>query len=244
VIGLFVAAALAGPPSGVQPDLADPRVKLATQLDILEGLLDNGMADQALSMVGEMHRQGVHEVELDILEGRAMHQGGLDHDAERLLRAVTRRAPGNAAAWAQLGIVLADTGNVAEAVTALKKAARFAPRDPDVLNNYGFVLLAAGEPSEALETFRQALAIDPASERTRNNLGFVLVRLDRYDEALEAFRAAARTESDARYNFGAACEQKGDRAAAIVAYEAAVRFEPGHPSAVPALSGLLSEATP
>jgi tetratricopeptide (TPR) repeat protein len=236
--------ALAGPDSGLQPDLSNPRVKLATQLDILDGLLDAGMSGQALSMVGEMHKQGVSEVELDILEARAMHIEGLNHDAERLLLTVTRKFPRNAGGWAQLGIVLADAGRLPEAAEALKKASRLAPRDADVHNNYGYVLLASGATEASLEAFRDALAIDPASERTRNNLGFALVRLDRYDEAMETFRSAASTEADARYNFGAACEQKGDRASAIIAYESAVRAQPGHAGAGPALSRLLSEVSP
>ncbi len=244
MITLLLPLAFAGTEPGIQPDLANPRVKLETQLDILEGFLNNSMPDQALAMVGEMHKQGVRSVELDVLEARAMHLEGLDHDAERLLRKVTRSSPGHATAWAQLGVVLADGGQLAEAASALKKAARLAPRDADVLNNYGFVLLASGQSEPALEAFRQALAIDPASERTRNNLGFALVRLDRYDEAMETFRAAARSEADARYNFGAACEQKGDRASAIVAYETAIRFQPGHPGAVPALSRILLESSP
>jgi Tfp pilus assembly protein PilF len=241
---LLLAIGVAGAEPGIQPDLTNPRVKLETQLDILEGFLDNQMAPQALAMVGEMHKQGVRSVELDVLEARAMHLEGLHHDAERLLRKVTRSHPGHARAWAQLGIVLADGGQLKEASAALKKAARLAPRDADVHNNYGFVLLALGESEAAVEAFRDALAIDPASQRTRNNLGFALVRLDRYDEAMETFRAAAVSEADARYNFAVACEQKGDRAGAIVGYESAIRAQPGHPEAVPALSRILSESSP
>lgn len=243
-MAMLLPMAFAGSDPGIQPDLTNPRVKLETQLDILEGFLDNSMPDQALSMVGEMHKQGVRSVELDVLEARAMHLEGLHHDAERLLRKVTRSSPGHAGAWAQLGVVLADGGKLAEASAALKKATRLAPRDADVLNNHGFVLLASAQPEPALEAFRQALAIDPSSERTRNNLGFALIRLDRYDEAMETFRAAARSEADARYNFGVACEQKGDRAAAIIAYESAIRAQPGHTGAVPALSRILSESSP
>ncbi len=240
----LLSVALATPLAKAGPDLSDARVRLATQLDVLDTMLENGMAEQALAMIGEMNKQGAKDARIDIAKGRAMHQRGLHHDAERVLRVVTKRYPGQADGWAQLGVVLADGGQVDEAVTSLKRAARLAPRDADIANNLGFVLLAQGDAAGAAEVLREALQLEPASTRTRNNLGFALVRLDRYDEAMETFRAAAGEESDARYNFGAACEAAGDRAAAITAYERAISIAPGHPRAIPALSRILKETSP
>lgn len=228
----------------VQPDLTDARERLSTQLDVLEALLDNGMAEQALAMIGEMNKQGAVDVRIDVAKGRAMHQRGLDHDAERVLLAVVKKYPRNGPAWAQLGILLADRGKVPDALAALEKAQKFAPKDGDVANNLGYVRLAAGDAEGAVEAFHAALELDPASVRTRNNLGLALVRLDRHDEALEAFRAAAADEADARYNLGAACEGAGDRAGAITSYERAISLRPGHPAAVVALSRLLKESSP
>ncbi|GDX80591.1 hypothetical protein LBMAG42_24020 [Deltaproteobacteria bacterium] len=243
MIGLLLASVcLAGTPD-VQPDLQDDRVRLATQLDVLDSLLENGMPEQALAMIGEMHQQGAKDVRMDVAEARAMHQRGLDHDAERLLLATVKKNPRTAEAWAQLGVLQADMGQVPAAVESLKKAARLDPKNPDIQNNYGFVLMAAGRDEDAVDAFRSSLAMDPASIRTRNNLGFVLVRLDRYDEAMESFRAAS-DEADARYNFAAACESHGDKAAAITNYDAAVRVRPGHPLAVAALSRILKESSP
>ncbi len=239
--GAFAAPAGA---AEVQPDLSDSRVRLQTQLEVLDALLDNGMAEQALSMIAEMNKQGAQDVRIDVAKGRAMHQRGLEHDAERVLLAAVKRYPRDAAARAQLGVLLADRGKVAEALESLQKARKLAPRDADIANNLGFVQLAAGDAEAAVDSFHAALEIDPAAIRTRNNLGIALVRLDRYDEALEAFYAAATDEADARYNFGAACEAAGDRAAALTAYERTVQLRPGHPAAVAALSHLLKETTP
>ncbi len=238
---VLLSIALAGPLAKAGPDLSDARVRLATQLDVLDTMLENGMAEQALAMIGEMHKQGAKDARIDIAKGRAMHQRGLDHDAERVLREVTKKYPGRAEGWAQLGVLLADVGQVPEAVTSLKRAARLAPSDAGIANNLGFVLLAQGDAEGAVDALRDALELEPAATRTRNNLGFALVRLDRYDEAMETFRAAAGEESDARYNFGAACEAAGDRPAAITAYERAISIRPGHSQAVPALSRILKE---
>lgn len=243
MMALWLTLALAAPPQAPpQPDLTDDKVRLATQLDVLDALVDNGMAEQALAMIGEMHKAGAKDLRMDIAEGRAMHLRGLDHDADRVLQAAVKANPRAAAAWAALGVLQADEGNVADAEASLAKAVKLAPRDADVQNNYGFVLLAAGKPGPAIDAFHAALALDPSSSRTRNNLGFAFVRLDRYDEALEMFRAAG-PEADARYNFGVACEQHGDRASAITSYEAAITAQPGHPPAVAALSRLLKESS-
>ena len=227
----------------VQPDLTDDRVRLATQLDVLDALVDNNMPEQALAMVGEMHKQGAKDVRIDVAQGRAMHLRGLDHDAERILLDAVQKNPRSADARAALGVLQADLGKIAEAEATLKKAVSLDRKSADIANNYGFVLLASGQAELAVAAFQGALAIDPASARTRNNLGFALVRLDRYDEALEMFRAVG-PEADARYNFGVACEQHGDRASAITNYQAAVEASPGHPAAVSALARILKEVSP
>lgn len=227
----------------LRPDLSDPKVRLETQLDVLEGLVDAGMHEQALSMIGEMHKQGAKDPRVDVIQGRAMHIAGMDAEAIVLLQRVTKRHPNDAEAWATLGLVYADGGQVAESVAALKRAHRIEPEDADILNNLGFALLAGGQAEQAVDYFRKALGVDPGSVATRNNLGFALVRLDRYDEALSAFRTAS-DEADARYNLGVACELHDDKAGALTSYQAAISARPGHSLAVLALARLLKEGSP
>ena len=227
----------------LQPDLSNPKIRLETQLDVLEGLVDAGMHEQALSMIGEMHKQGAADVRVDVIQGRAMHLAGLDAEAIVLLKQVTKRHPNRGEGWATLGLVYADAGMVSDAVAALKKAHRIDPGDADILNNLGFALLAAGQAEQAVEYLRKAIAVDPGAVATRNNLGFALVRLDRYDEALAAFRASG-DEADARYNLGVACELHDDIAGALTSYHAAISARPGHALAVPALARLLKEGSP
>ena len=239
----FALAFAAPDATELTPDLSDPKVRLETQIDVLNGLVNNGMHEQALAMIGEMHKQGAQDVRVDVIQGRAMHLAGLDDEAVTLLAKVTKKYPNRADGWAELGLVYADAGRVADAVSALRRANRITPESADILNNYGFALLADNKPEQAADCFRRALAIDPGSVATRNNLGFALVRLDRYEDALAAFRTAG-DEGDARYNLGVACEMHADKAGAITNYQAAVSARPGHPAAVAALSRLLNEGTP
>ena len=51
-------------------------------------------------------------------------------------------------------------------------------------------------------------------------------------------------EAGARYNMGVACEARGDRAGAIVHYQAAIRAAPGYVPAVSALARLIHEEGP
>jgi Flp pilus assembly protein TadD len=236
-------AATAPKPAETAPDFQDPRERVAVQMQIVQGLIDSGVPEQALKTIAEMRAQGVHEVRLDVLQARAMHLAGMSTDAQEVLKKHLKRHPRDAEAWALLGLVHADAQRLDEAVAALERARRIDPKNPGILNNLGYVHMAHGDLERAVELFRASLAADPSQARTRNNLGFALARLERDAEAMEAFRAA-NDEADARYNMGVACEMRNDRAGAITQYRAAIDARPGHLGATAALKRLLTEDSP
>ena len=100
--------------------------------------------------------------------------------------------------------------------------------------------LSVGTCGTAL--IRRAVAENPRIGRQTSTVNPVVGECN--DGFLNDIQALAVSEADARYNFAVACEQKGDRAGAIVGYESAIRAQPGHPEAVPALSRILSESSP
>lgn len=237
-------AAAAKVEESVQPDLSDPEVRLTTQLRVMDAMIEAGMTGQALDMARDIREKGVDDVRLDVVQARAMDATGMHAEARELLEHAVDRRPRTSAAWAQLGIIYADDDDVKAARSALERAVKLAPKDGAIRNNYGWVLLAAGQPEQAVTQLQAALRLDPGNARTRNNLGFALARLKRDTEALEAFRGAAtaqgRGEADARYNFGVACEQRGERDSAIVQYQTALGAQPDHPLAKAALARLLN----
>jgi Flp pilus assembly protein TadD len=229
-----------------RPDLDDPKVRLQTQVEVLDALIAGGMPEQAMAMVTQMHEQGVRDPRVDVAQARAMDLVGMDAEARRILEDVVRRHPRNGPAWAALGLVRADAGDSAGAVAALTRAARFMRQDAKVLNNLGFARMATGDARGAAEVLQKAVQLAPTDPTTRNNLGFALARLERDDEALQLFLAATGSEADARYNLGVACAQRGDRAGAMTNWQAALAAQPEHALAQKALANTISppEALP
>lgn len=229
--------------SQMVPDYAEPKEKLTAQLQIVDGLVNAGMHQEALKAVTSLRETGVKDPRFDVLQARAMYGIGLSTEAEQVLRAHLRRHARDAEAWALLGLFLADGGKVDDSIDAFKHSRRLHPNDAGTLNNLGYVYLARGDLEPAIEMFRASLAIDPSQLRARNNLGFALARTERDSDALEVFRSAG-SEADARYNMGVACELRGDEAFALTHYQAAITALPAHPEANAALARLLSKGKP
>lgn len=222
----------------VATDLSQPRARSEAQIQVLASMIQAGLYKEALSVSAQLRATGMDDPALDLLEAEAMHAEGMSDQAEQLLRGLVKKRPRSPAGWAVLGIVLADKRDTAGAIHALERAHRLAPRDARVLNNLGYLLLARGQGPRAVEMFTAAVTQDPSNPRIRNNLGFALAHVERDTEALAAFRAAG-TEADARYNLGVACELRGDTAAALTSYQAAVAASPDHAPAAAALARLL-----
>jgi tetratricopeptide (TPR) repeat protein len=231
------------PRGAVQPDLDDPAVREATQLQVLSGLIDAGLTSEALKVAADLRALGVKSPGLDLLQARALNLQGQRTEALRLLEALVDDHPRDAEAWALLGLVYADAGRPTEGVKALERAASLKKDDADILNNLGYLYLAVGENGRAVATLQRAITLNPTLRRARNNLGFALARQERDMEALEAFRGAG-TEADARYNLGVACELRRDTASALNEYRAVLQLEPDYAKASEALDRLLSKETP
>lgn len=240
------APALAAAPSGdvpMRPDLTDPATKRRVQLDVLQGMYDAHMYDDALKVAGELRAQGLDDERLDILQARVMSAKGMRTEASDMLERLVKRKPGSAEAWSTLGVVYADARNFDASAKALEKASRLSPSDAAIFNNLGWVQMTAGKHDKAIESFKRALVLDPSQERTRNNLGFALARAERDIEALEAFRSVG-SEADARYNLGVACEMRMDTTSALAQYQAALQAQSDHPLAKAALARLLYRESP
>ncbi len=229
-------------PEPVSPDLSQPEERARAQLDVLEGLVQAGMIDNALEVAAQLRSSGMKDSRLDLLQAQAMQGKGMTDQAVSMLRTVTRKEPRNTAAWSELGVVLSDAHDTEGAISALEHARRLQPNDARVLNNLGYLTMSKGQNQRAIELFEAALVQDPSNPRTRNNLGFALARMERDTEALATFRTAG-TEADARYNMGVACELRGDTASALTNYEAAVALSTQSPAAA-ALTRLLHPESP
>ena len=140
--------------------------------------------------------------------------------------------PIHARAYANLGAIYINQKQWGLAAAAYEKALRLDSRTAAHHYNLGFIHYSANRPNEAEQAYRKALAIDPALPLAYVHLGEIALKrgdaagavrllregLPRYDDETRrlALQVIARAEL-----------QRGDRAAAALAFEEAIRAHEG-----------------
>lgn len=120
----------------------------------------------------------------------AMTRAGAPDTAARAMILTVRQAPGDAGAWAWLGIKLAENdGNQVSpaAKFAFDRALQLAPRHPGPPFLYGLALIREGKFAEARPFWAKAVELAPEKASYRDEL---LMRLFLLDKFLEAKAAA------------------------------------------------------
>lgn len=105
------------------------------------------------------------------------------------LEKVTKENPDDAAAWASLGNLYFDTGNLQKAITAYTRSLALKPNDANVITDLGVMYRRSGQPNKAIEEFDKAAKIDPKHETALFNKGIVLMHdLNDLDGAIQAWQ--------------------------------------------------------
>lgn len=124
----------------------------------------------------------------------ALAQGRLDDAAQAYREAIAADA-GDPLAHVNLGYVLLEQGDAAEAAASLAEAARLAGERADVLADAQFLLARArqqlGDPGEAVAAYRAALRARPAFAEATQELVRLLLAAERVPEALAAAEQGA-----------------------------------------------------
>jgi Flp pilus assembly protein TadD len=159
----------------------------------------------------------------------AMSQSRPD-EAIRYLREVVASAPGFGDAQYNLGILLANRGDVAEAVEHLRYACAELPNDGEALGALGVTLRATGRPSEAIVYLRRALALTPDFQPVLVQLGEALIAQGEHAEGVKLLRrAVGRAANDPALRFGLAAallRVHGGTAEAIVHLRRTIELKP------------------
>jgi cytochrome c-type biogenesis protein CcmH/NrfG len=101
----------------------------------------------------------------------------------------TKENPDDAAAWASLGNLYFDNGNLQKAITAYTTSLALKPNDANVITDLGIMYRRSGQPNKAIEEFDKAAEIDPKHETALFNKGIVLMHdLNDFDGAIQAWQ--------------------------------------------------------
>jgi tetratricopeptide (TPR) repeat protein len=142
-------------------------------------------------------------------------------------------------AHAGLGLALARTGRVQEAIEHWEQTLRLKPDYAWAHNNLGATLMNQGRLHEAISHLEQALRLKPDFAAAHNNLGNALTGLGRLEEAIGHYEQALRIRPnfpEAHYNLGLALEKLGRNQEAIPQYEQALRIRPDYAEAQSSLA--------
>jgi tetratricopeptide (TPR) repeat protein len=122
---------------------------------------------------------------------------GQNAAAERRLREVVRRFPGQASARNDLAWLLAESGRDLDGALSFAEDARRLDPSAAVLDTLGWVHLKRGEPAAAVVALEKAVEADPSSASIRYHLGVAL------SQAGEAARAREMLETSLHMGGGA-----------------------------------------
>lgn len=127
-------------------------------------------------------------------------------------RALAEGGEGIAAIHNNLGDLLRDLGELADAEAHFRKAVELFAAYAEARVGLGTVLLEQGKAEAAVEAFRGALVVDPASQSAASNLLYAhnfLVELDRpaYRQALRQFGEIVRAKARPFTEWPAAAER-------------------------------------
>jgi predicted negative regulator of RcsB-dependent stress response len=108
----------------------------------------------------------------------------------RQLRQRLKEQPGNTIARNQLGILLARSGKLDEALALYEDGLERLPSSSLLLNNYGNVLYQKGNYEKAIEVYNKSLNVGSSDPQVYINLCKAQLALGRLDNAASSFQSA------------------------------------------------------
>jgi tetratricopeptide (TPR) repeat protein len=190
---------------------------------------------KAESLLRGVLQMDAHSFDALHLLGLLLGDCGRHAESICLIEQALAVAPGEAAAWSNLGSTLNAEQRRDDAQHAYETALRLAPDMPEALNGLGNVLLAQGDARAALTRFDAAISCQPDFAEAHNNRGNALFALRHLPEAIEAYDVAIQLRpryAEAFNNKGFALVQLRRCAEALAAYEQALAIAPDYTRAL------------
>ncbi len=181
---------------------------------------------------------------LAVLGTLTRQQSRMYADFETLFRTTIARNRGCWMAYNNLGIALAERGELNEANEQFRKCLEIKPDHAEAHNNLSLALQRLGQLDEAIVHAEKALRFNPNYAECHFNLGNTLIRKGQVEEAIGHFRKALEINPDyvkAHINLGIALLGRQRLEDAESHFRSALAIEPEHVGANQNLGVVLYE---
>jgi Tfp pilus assembly protein PilF len=161
-------------------------------------------------------------------------QLGYWRDNVSLYRHTLQITTGNYIIHNNLGIALAGSGQLNEAIREYQRALQIFPDHANAHYNLGTALQTKGFLNAALKEYQETLRITPDDPDARINLGRIFASQGRMDEAIREYRLVLLTNpgsADVHYNLGLALSRTGCLDEAIQEYRQTLLIDPKNSNA-------------
>jgi tetratricopeptide (TPR) repeat protein len=175
-----------------------------------------------------------------LAQAKSYHRSGQLRDAEQCYRRALESDGSHAEAHYLLGAVLAQQGQLDEAIASFERALLLRPDSAEIAenlryvravadNNRGNALAAEGKLDEAVACYRRVLALRPDYTEAHNNLGTVLAEQSKWGAAISCYRRALELTpamGEAHMNLGVALSNQGAFDEAVACHHRAIELKP------------------
>jgi tetratricopeptide (TPR) repeat protein len=202
----------------------DPRHPQA--LNILgSALLMQDRVNDAIALLEPAARGGQYP-EIDTQLAIALRRAGRHDDALARLKRATRRQPPYAAAFSELGSLLAAMERYDEAIETLRRGLEAAPLMSDLSIQLGYIFLARRDCFNAKTSFARALDISSGSFEALYGMAKAHQEIGESQAAVDYFRRCLTirpNDANAWLNLGQCQLELGQRDAGYACFRAAAR---------------------
>ncbi len=163
--------------------------------------------------------------------GNALREQGHLQEAVQCYRRALAAAPNDVGALVNLGFVLSELKQHAEARSHLEKAIQLDPKQDDALYILGTIERATGNPDQAIERFGATLDLKPDFSMCRLELCRLLFERGRADEAKQVVQAGIAIDpasADLHYYLGNLHHEARELDAAISCFQKALALRPDY----------------
>ncbi len=129
-------------------------------------------------------------------EALAAHRAGRREAAETAYRSLLDVYPDHAPSLANLAVLRAEAGSIAEAIASARKAVDLSPRHPAYRVNLTGFLVESGDAEAAVAVLEQGVGADPDNLLLNLNLGVLLRSVDRSADAVGPLEKVMAVEPD------------------------------------------------